>query len=241
LIQGFAAGELDLTYDPQNGQATVSPPADTVVVACALFGCVPSFQSSVQQNFPVHQITNFDTCVLVFDDDLVPPFSVFSVLDNPNLYPVDCGATPQPAGCPSAVLDELLIGCWAYNATSVTVASPLEQIDPRTTYLFGRVVSDCAEANGRSCLIPSSNRLGTCVGASCRFHCQTAQDCEVQLGDDASTAGELAVASDADTLDATDGGDAEGGPVPLPACGFACEPVLPRHDIGVCSPVGGDP
>lgn len=229
LIEGFGAGELDMTYDPDNGQATVSPPSDARVVACALFACLPSFTSATNDNLTVHAIANFDDCALVFDK-LVPPRLVFAVRDNPNLNPVDCDAAPASAACPGAVLNRLLLGCWAYDATSVFLASRLEPVNPRTTYLFGRAVDDCTSDNATSCPVAGSTRLGTCFQGTCMPHCQTPQDCQEQLFADA------AVSFDAGTADAV-----EGGPPPLPPCGFACVPATPRRDIGVCEPVGGDP
>lgn len=82
------------------------------------------------------------------------------------------------------------------------------------------------------------SRLGTCVGTSCMPHCQSALDCEVELRGDA--AAPASSSSDDAAADATQEGEA-GLPTPrLPPCSFSCQPALPRHDIGVCAPAGGD-
>jgi len=221
LVAGFQVAEFNATYSPDHPEElTFDPPAASTMVACALFACTPVVARDADwSGDPTSHITNFDACALSME-----PFPgtrrSFSVKDGSHAR--TCNSSEAICG---PIFDLLQAGCWAYDATHIVGATRLLTVDPSATFLWTtQIVADCSADNeGLACALGGTSlRAGACFQGKCAPHCQTAEDCQVQL------VGPTATVARGDA-----GDDAGSGP----QCGYTCEAFDLQKELGVCKPV----
>jgi hypothetical protein len=224
LIAGFQVAEFDATYSAaQPEELQFVPPDGARLVVCALFACTPVIQSDAETSASGGKgsIMNFDACVLS-SEEIPSTRRTFDIDDASLAAPCKNGAG---AACAST-FDLLQAGCWAYDASHIVGATRLFPVDPRSSFLWNDQIANCFASSdqGSACApLKQTLRVGTCDRGACMPHCQTAQDCEIEL------VGRTTAAQVAD-------GGAEGGPDASAAttCSYSCEAIPGREDLGVC-------
>ncbi len=152
------------------------PPEETHVVHCALFACPPVVSEELVDGRSVFRIDNYEHCVIaaeVFE----PGEGVFDLGDGSLAFSgQESGATCGQAS--SRVVQELLVGCFAYDKSKIIGATALEPVTPREIFNFhDQFDLACGGEDGRTCM-RSETALGVCAGSACRPSCVTKQDCE---------------------------------------------------------------
>jgi hypothetical protein len=196
LTQGFGVKAFALTgVQSQTSSRSAEftwKDAGYAVVHCALFACRPEVRPVDGRRV----IANYDECVIA--REIFEPGSGVFDLSNPELQYT---SAIHKSGCKSLKgprISELLVGCWAYDSTSLVAATPLEVVDLSTRDIFNYrelFASTCAaDTIDRACVTSCKGRLGACRGAGdCAELCVTDRDCmtdsvTVGVEDDAATA-----------------------------------------------------
>jgi hypothetical protein len=230
LIAGFEVPPLDSIADRSQRYTRLLffPDENTWYVQCALFGCVPNVHVSSDGRA---SIDNYDRCAVA---EHLFQSSKAQAFDLGNLSFISprsgCDPTNSYPGCLGYVAETLLVGCWAYDDTRVTAATPLERVWPEEIANFYSAFSvDCAEdgSEGRSCRRTDFDRLGTCHLGKCENRCLGPRDCERYLHEPAPPSPEeTGGAGQGGEAVATAGGTAAGGGMGGSrgnVCHFACE------------------
>lgn len=202
LIVHFGVPAMEIGLADNDPVVTWQAPASAVAVACALFACAPQFETGLDGNGPMIEEASFDRCAVLFHA-AAPDRGTFA-LDSEN----DVGeyeATCADARTYDRVFEDLLAGCWAYDAFHLIAASRLIRIPPeRVSHpdLPQPIVCPDLEGAGPPCFIAANQTFGLCWDGVCRPRCLQPSDCAPT-----STPGE--------------------------ACLWACEPLADSL-VGVC-------
>jgi hypothetical protein len=196
LIDGFpGAQELTLTPDTsqQYTQFTWTAPPDTVVVTCALFGCLPEIPGADAGAARAGTIVNYDQCVLA-QHTFGSASNVFWLGDPSYVYdPPPAGAQACSRGDAATAISlpqqitALVVGCWVYDDVQIIAASPLYPITPGESYAYKAFNAFMQEPDecpgmgmlvGHSCLSGDAGAFGTCdCSGRCRPRCLADHDC----------------------------------------------------------------
>jgi hypothetical protein len=136
------------------------------VIHCALFGCTPVVASYDGQP---SRIVNFEQCALA--RRLFQPAEGVFDLGDPSLA---VGNEIQAGG---VLITTLLVGCWAYDESSLVRATALTPLVPKQTFNYRKALSmNCQDgSDGISCYDESG--FGTCFQGHCRQRCLHDPDC----------------------------------------------------------------
>lgn len=231
LTDGFGVPSLPLAQ--QNPADTVAAftwlaPPGTLNVHCALFGCPPRIVDG--------QLIDFDRCV-IRSEGFVGGQGMFSPAGGagPSLTASTCDAASD-AILPPAI-STLLVGCWAYGATTIVAASSLQEIAPAQVGAgsIPGFVDACSDASdAATCTFMSAPQvLGTCAAGACRHRCVDDADCmsaAVPAPDDGTGTGDGSTGA-TDALDDGTGTD-DGSTGATDA--LTCDRRF--HALGVCMP-----
>jgi hypothetical protein len=213
LQEGFQVHRFEVVVDRSTSPALVRwvAPAHAQAVACAIFGCLPSFQAgswmppSGEETLQV--ISNFSSCAIA------------QWVESPEIGMIDLGdsrggqdiamASRCSGNHEKLMLSQLLVGCWVYNDADVSHASELFTLTPRDIYNFHEAIPGAGSCDDdwNTCYDDATASFGTCLGGACRARCTTASDCE-----------------------AVDAPSSSGG------CEWTCERQWVGHVLGACKP-----
>ena len=188
LIDGFAVAGRELRRETERVPgpgATFSwdLPPETSLSVCAIFRCPPV----VARLGGRRQIVNEGGCLAarkVFE----PAQETFSTADLGPWSEHACDGLLERIGPTRS----LLLGCWAYDQASLSVASTLSVVVPDDVpYLRATLGQECdsASRDGHACIlseVPLS--YGTCRASACVPVCVSEADCDL-LFDTATDAG----------------------------------------------------
>lgn len=153
-------------------------PSDATVVTCALFACPPVVEHG--------RIVNYDECVLArtVSEQVEGSLSLGDAeREHPRATTDSCadGSTPVADTAGRVPVTELLVGCWAYDDTSLVAATRLRRPAAEEIFDFhGTFDLDCRgdDAEGRTCVL-FDGVMGTCASAGCHRRCLRDADCGV--------------------------------------------------------------
>ncbi|HUQ02623.1 MAG TPA: hypothetical protein VM261_09020 [Kofleriaceae bacterium] len=77
-------------------------------------------------------------------------------------------------------IEDLLVGCWAYDESRIIAATQLQRVPPsRVAHLGVPATMECPdrEADGPECFRENEKVFGLCVNRTCRRRCRQAADC----------------------------------------------------------------
>jgi hypothetical protein len=159
-----------------SAELTWRAPSSASVVTCALLACPPVVDDGV--------ISTYDQCVLArgVSEQVV---GSFSLTDVEREHPLPDTSTCVDGSSPVADTDgrfpitELLVGCWAYDATQIVAATRLRRPDPAQVHDYHDSFDlDCqgAGAEGRTCVL-GDGTMGSCVSDACHRRCLRDDDC----------------------------------------------------------------
>jgi hypothetical protein len=152
------------------------PPEETHIVHCALFSCPPVISETSVDGRSVFRIDNYEHCVIAAEL-FEPGEGVFDLGDGSLAFPRQ-GSVETCGHSSSRVVQELLVGCFAYDKSKIIGATALESVTPKEIFNFhGQFDLGCGGEDGRTCM-RSETSLGVCAGGVCRPSCVTKQDCD---------------------------------------------------------------
>lgn len=253
LIAGFGVEELDLQFELSASTALVSweGPARTGVVRCALFGCVPEVVTvSGDQDADDSRATilNYDKCVLAETTGTGPNGTFDLTPGVPALVSSQHGTLVCADGPYAGLrrhLSDLMVGCWAYDETSLIAASRLAPLEPAGLDDLEQTIpsnADCPR-DFDDCYDPMTRAFGTCYLGSCRERCVVrdpavdcypdAELCLLGLGTcpDVDAGVPDAMPPDAGILDA---GPLDASPPDAQPRAWECVAQRPNELVGVC-------
>ena len=206
---------MDLTVGGPPLQLQWHAPAQAKLVACGLFRCVPEFATRsgdsesdhTPTGGPLRFIANADACVV----------SLEATDANRVSFSFDAVQSPPHHACETetvfvAPVQNLSVGCWAYDDSRIIAASELVPIEPllaRPLLPTIPVDASCLREHD-ACYDPIAGFFGACVAGTCQPRCRAAVDCEL-------------AASQYFHLPHSD------------TCSWACDPVS-NSSAGVCRP-----
>ena len=203
LVSGFGVAEFDLAVETPDGSSQIVmtwfAPERSRTVACALFRCRPEV-FGVSPSSPDSgwhgPFQTFPRCVLAigfFDarrgngavSDLQPPEGTANVAD-------------------AGALQELMVGCWAYDDVKIVGATRLKQVPPDRTFAAPGFAAECDGNDEKACIVADGIPLGVCRSGVCRVRCRTDDDC---AGAPPEPQPEVAESSEPDDVSTDAGGE----------------------------------
>lgn len=173
LLEGFGVPQMTGKLTPEDDTSllefTWKRPEGAQYVQCALFACAPAFRTEKAMSDPLENewldaspstavIANYDLCVLADSLSSEPEGSLN--LRDPAIEskPPDALTAVHPStsskcnkyGC--APINDLLVGCWAYDQTRIVAATRLESVDFARGmfnyhHVFANSMGDCTDTN----------------------------------------------------------------------------------------------
>ena len=174
LAKGFRVVDFELNVNsPEAGTSVTiewAAPDNASIVACALFRCLPEFGRAIDDRGPT--MTTFDRCVLAYE-------YFDAKRGNTDIANLPVAPVVTDREDPRA-LQELSVGCWAYDDVKVIGASRLKRVPPDLARVFvgSAFAEDCASKTGKACAVASDVPFGLCdENGSCRPRCFVDEDC----------------------------------------------------------------
>ncbi|MBX3190082.1 MAG: hypothetical protein KF819_23855 [Labilithrix sp.] len=248
LAGGFDVDELDFKIESPQGTANVNvawiPPERARTVTCALFSCLPEFSTKEHEGTTRPRLVTLDHCVLASEtfNATSREITLAQLTRRKEMCPIE--QTEGRKECVPAILEQLSIGCWAYDDIKVIAATRLESVDPQRSFVAARFAADCKQqgAEGKSCVFADQSPFGTCLEGDCLARCLSPDDCagapltaepietSSDAGIDAATAD-----VDAEVDDTGDASDAspDGG---ANLCRHTCRGKPKYGDFRLCEP-----
>lgn len=177
LLEGFGVREMSGKLETTEAlEFTWKRPDGARFVQCALFACTPAFRSPAEEEgtwlaeaeAATAQIANYEYCVIA-DKLSSEPEGAFNLRDPDVEYrpPRDITDTTKKSGirCGQygcAPIDDLRVGCWAYDDTRIVAATRLSSVDftlGMYNYrdVFANAGGQCAAGDPfRVCVLPPS-------------------------------------------------------------------------------------
>lgn len=180
LLQGFGVSEMSGELQTDTGLEFVwQRPEGARFVQCALFACAPAFRVLHRDRDPgdpnddewlklvdptAAEIADYDRCVLA-EELSSQPEGAFNLRERDNQYKRPFSDAPLPEKTPTcgtsgkygcAPINDLLVGCWAYDDTRVVAATRLASVDVRDgmynyNSIFAADDGNCAGTQHRVC------------------------------------------------------------------------------------------
>jgi hypothetical protein len=179
LVNGFVTTSMDLTIGHEPLSLNWKNPSTAQFVACAVFSCFPIFRSRVEGDAIMKSkqfIANANACVVELQETSTPRAHL--ELDGQRRTVPETCSDPQKA---RAAIDQLLVGCWAYDDHEVVGATDLLPLAPEDyATVAGDLVVDAQCRNELDdCYDADRKFFGACVSGLCQPRCTALEDCEL--------------------------------------------------------------